>query len=150
MTAPVDPIELLAKIHNIVGYTGQMETDAWPIEIRAELRATLKDAGYRLVSAQGKFGAVLVAQKPILKPETVEDGWCRDEVGLDHRWAKSEFSDGVFCTKCGAHKHGTPSVASVIREAFDEYSNASPETKAKFQDWLKTEVAHNETDRSSD
>lgn len=31
-------------------------------------------------------------------------GWGCRGLGLDHRWQKSEFSDLVFCTKCGEQK----------------------------------------------
>lgn len=43
---------------------------------------------------------------PADTPEQDSDyvGWGCRGLGLDHRWQKSEFSDKVFCTKCGEQK----------------------------------------------
>jgi hypothetical protein len=43
--------------------------------------------------------AVEEEQYPKQDPDYV--GWGCRGLGLDHRWQKSEFSDKVFCTKCG-------------------------------------------------
>lgn len=48
---------------------------------------------------------------------------CRG-LGLEHRWAPSEFSKGIFCSKCGAHKNGTSSLAE---ELFTELGMPIPD-----------------------